>query len=171
MWSAPYKTPLDLVCSLIPCFKKVWNIAFCSSLLLLLGSAYAQTTTHHTVSAKLPTLLQLRYAGQSGQQVNVPISAEVRQGVYDLSPKSSTLQIRSNTNWQLLASFEPVNTSLNFVAKVQESWQHLKPYLTNFVAGQKTKNWLALEVSYGLEAPLPPNGTYQGIVTYTLIHP
>jgi hypothetical protein len=145
----------------------------CSSFIfLLLGLAYAQSDSSHTVSVALPTLLQLRYGGQVGEQVTIPVTARVHDGVYELTPKSSTLFVRSNTDWQLSASFEPhTNTSLRFVAKLHNNWQRLKPYLTAFSAGQKTNTWQRLEIDYGLEAPLPPDGTYQGTLTYTLIHP
>lgn len=144
-----------------------------SLMLLILGLAQAQTDSSHTVSATFPTLLQLRYGGQVAEQVTIPVTATVQGSVYELMPSGSTLFIRSNTDWQLLASFEPhdADTSLRFVAKLQTTWQRLKPYLTSFTAGQKTSNWHPLAIDYGLEAPLPPDGTYQGILTYTLIHP
>jgi hypothetical protein len=143
------------------------------SLLLLLGAVQAQRDSGHTLSVALPTLMQIRYGDQLAQQVVIPVTATIQNGVYELTPKSSTLHIRSNTDWQLLASFEPQgpDTSLRFVAKLQSTWQRVKPYLTTFTAGQKTSNWQALKVDYGLEAPLPSKGTYQGILTYTLIHP
>jgi hypothetical protein len=144
-----------------------------SFILLLLGLAQAQSDSSHTVSVALPSLLQLRYGGQGGEQVKIPVTATIREGVYELSPGGSSLFVRSNTDWQLSASFEPheANTSLRFVAKLQTHWQRLKPYLTFFTAGQKTNNWHPLEIDYGLEAPLPPDGTYQGTLTYTLVHP
>jgi hypothetical protein len=144
-----------------------------SFMLLLLGLAEAQTDSSHTVSATFPTLLQLRYGGQVAEQVTIPVTATIRDGVYELTPRGSTLYVRSNTDWQLSASFEPqdADTSLRFVAKLQTTWQRLKPYLTSFTAGQRTKSWQPLEIDYGLEAPLPPDGTYRGTLTYTLIHP
>jgi hypothetical protein len=144
-----------------------------SFILFLLGLSQAQMDSGHQVSATLPVLLQLRYPGQVGEQVTIPVTATIHNGVYELTPSGSTLYIRSNTDWQLSASFEPhdTSTSLRFVAKLQRRWQRLKPYLTAFSAGQKTNNWQPLEIDYGLEAPLPPDGTYQGILTYTLIHP
>jgi hypothetical protein len=144
-----------------------------SLVLLLIGFVGAQRDSSHTVSARFPTLLQLRYGGQVAEQVRIPVTATVHDGIYELTPKSSTLYVRSNTHWQLSASFEShdTGTSLRFVAKLQNNWQRLKPYLTSFTAGQKTDSWHPLEIDYGLEAPLPPDGTYQGILTYTLIHP
>jgi hypothetical protein len=141
------------------------------SLLLLLGVVQAQRDSGHTLSVALPTLMQIRYGDQLAQQVVIPVTATIQNGVYELTPKSSSLYIRSNTDWQLLASFEPQNTSLRLVAKLQTTWQRVKPYLTTLTAGQKTSTWQALNVDYGLEAPLPSEGTYQGILTYTLIHP
>jgi hypothetical protein len=144
---------------------------FFSLFFLTQGFALSQSSGH-TVSVSVPTLLQLRLGDEVAQQFTLPITADIHEGVYELTPATSTLFVRSNTSWKLLASFTPFSeTPLRLTGRLGLSWQRFKSYEAAFAAGPKTLGWQPLEIAYGIETPLPPDGTYRGIITYTLVHP
>jgi hypothetical protein len=146
---------------------------FATFTLLATMLVVAQQPASHSVTVAIPAILKLRLdASPSGVQAQVPVTIEVYQGVYAITPAASTLHVLANSGWQLSASYEPFDTQYRVALlwRVMGEWRALQPYPTRVMTGQASGGWQRLEVHYGL-ADLPPDGRYQGVVTYTLSRP
>lgn len=139
--------------------------------LLILGTAAAQSEAKHEVSVSVPNVLKLSLdTSGNASSVHVPIRAEMQDGIATITPEMTTLYIQANSDWQLSASYQPEQgaaADLSWSLGDRES--AFTSYPTILEAGSNTKGWQAKQVSYGLEASV--DGVYQGVITYTLARP
>jgi hypothetical protein len=146
--------------------------------LILLGafsSALAQTSARHEVSVSIPNVLRLQLDSNTSDRATVPVSIRVENGVYRIDPHATELRIFANSNWQLTSHYTP-RSSLDAEAKLTwrldgGAWTRFTSYDQLMLSGGKTGGWQHLLVEYGLEQPLPVDGTYEGVITYTLARP
>ncbi len=155
--------------------KIILNISII--ILMTLGVAAAQDSAGHRVNVSIPNVLKLRLDnGTNTSSASVPIDIQVENGNYRIDPAYSELQIFANSNWQLSASYSPDSTNdaqaqLTWRMNDRGSWQDFTAYPRVLSSGEKTQGWQSLSIAYGLKAPLPTDGNYSGVVTYTLARP
>jgi hypothetical protein len=137
-------------------------------------TASAQEVTHK-VLARVPQILQITLPDApyipSGE---VSIEIFVIDGHYVISPSHTRIAILANSNWQLAASFAPLRETdapVKLTYQTGETWHRLYLYPQVIAEGVKQTGWQYLSVHYGLDTPLPPDGRFQGLVTYSLARP
>jgi hypothetical protein len=135
----------------------------------------AQTGSSHEVRIAVPTILRLRIdGGPTASLSEVPLAISVAGGVASLEPDRTRVQVLANTRWQLSAAFSPEGGSatleLGFVVDDRPvAWQG--PNLVRVVLrGDATCGWREETIRY-LLAAVPADGSYGGIITYTLTRP
>lgn len=144
---------------------------FTLALIALALPVAAGQSASHRLTVVIPAILQLRLGDAAGQQLAVPLAIEVEGGAYAITPASSELWVWANTGWQLSASYSPLGPgNVALLARVAGRQQLLLSYPTLLASGGATGGWRPLEIGYAL-ASLPPEGSYAGVITYTLSRP
>jgi hypothetical protein len=140
--------------------------------MLLLTAVVAQQPASHSVTVAIPAVLKLRLNTSVTTQAEVAVAIEVRDGVYTINPAATEIHILANSGWQLSASYThaALHSTVQLLGRVAGEWRAFQPYPTRLLSGTATRGWQAVTVAYGLGS-LPPDGHYQGIVTYTLSRP
>jgi hypothetical protein len=127
----------------------------------------------HRVSVTIPQVLRLRLDGGARSAVGeVPIRVRVDDGRLHLDPPSTRLAILANGAWQLTVAFTPdaASGTLPLLATVDGAAPTRLGAPQALLAGAPTRGWVDATVRYGL-AYLPADGTYGGVVTFTLARP
>lgn len=137
----------------------------------LSGLACAQ---QHSVSVHVPAVLRLRLA-ESPSRIEA-VRIEVAGGGYRINPGHTDLEVLANSDWQLSASYAPASArdaDAKLLWRLADGggWQPFSPFATTLASGTQAGGWQRLRVHYGLDAPLPADGTYEGVITYTLSRP
>lgn len=143
---------------------------------LVLGApCAAQTRTSHEVRVSVPTVLRLSIDDRSpGSVGEVPLSIDVASGVASITPDHTNIRILANTRWQLSAAFAPAVGSemlqLTYAVDVERVVWRASEFAPVVLSGVATCGWREASVQYGL-ARLPADGTYGGMITFTLTRP
>lgn len=141
--------------------------------LLSLGAwASAQTDASHQVTVRIPTVLRLGLGDDTAAaRAEVPLRVEVQDGRYVIDPARTRLEILANSGWQLSASFRPAaGQPVPLQLGIAGAWHDARPYPSVLLEGAATRGVRTVDVDYGLRS-LPADGTYHGVVTYTLARP
>jgi len=143
--------------------------------LFLAAPCAAQTRATHEVSVSLPTILRLRIdAGPTWSLGGVPLTIDVAAGVASLEPDHTRVQVLANTRWQLSAAFNPEGNStpleLGFVVDDRPVTWHRTSLVHVVLRGDATCGWHEETIRY-LLAAVPADGSYGGLITYTLTRP
>ena len=141
--------------------------------LALVGSTLAQGSANHQVSVSIPTVLRLRIDHTvSSDNASVPVSVRVDGALREIDPASTRLEVFANTAWQLSVSYTPVAGGSGLVL----SWHAagtsgvLRGSPAIVAGGRATGGWRLIDVDYGIVNE-PADGTYQGVIAYTLARP
>ena len=143
--------------------------------LVLSAPCAAQTRNSHEVRISVPTILRLRIDdGAPGSVAEVRLSIDVAAGIARFDPGQTRIQILANTRWQLTVAFartegsEPIELTYAVVDGVV--LRHASAFAPVLLRGDATCGWREASVQYGL-ARTPTDGTYGGVITYTLARP
>ena len=141
--------------------------------LALAGSILAQGSANHQVSVSIPTVLRLRIDHQAANDhAAVPVAVRVESAVREIDPASTRLEVFANTDWQLSISYAPINggsvLALSWHAFGASGTAHRSPSV--LTGGRATGAWRSIDVTYGI-VDEPADGTYQGMIAYTLARP
>jgi len=145
-------------------------------ILVLLAGAWASAqpgSASHQVSVTIPQVLRLRLDGGANAAVDeVRIRVRVDDGRLHLDPPSTRLAILANGSWQVIATFKPdaASRDLPLLAAVDGAAPSRLGAPRALLAGAATRGWADAMVRYGL-AYLPADGTYGGVITFTLARP
>lgn len=148
------------------------QVVITTIVLLLMTAAVAQQPASHSVTVTIPAVLKLRLDRSVTTQAEIAVDITVHEGVYSISPAATELHILANSGWQLNASYMQAASqpAMQLLWRVSDKWRPFQPYPTRLLSGTATRGWQAVTVAYGLGS-LPPDGHYQGVVTYTLSRP
>jgi hypothetical protein len=148
--------------------------------LSLFATGHTQTSSSHAAVVRIPPVLHLRLVGSSdspaSNRVIEEIDISVDEGLVRITPAGTRLQVFANTGWQLLATYAPHRSeggpaTLAWRPSGGGAWTPLTPYPQVLVADRATQRWTGIDLDYGLVRPLPPDGAYGGVVTFTLVQP
>ena len=145
-------------------------ISFVSLVIFTLTLAQEQS---HSVSVTLPSILMLELGTNSSQR-DVPLSIEVGKDSYTINPGQTSLRILANQNWALSAKYQAnlkQDDTVKLMFNAGADWQAFGLFDKVVVRGQKAAGWQDILVNYKLDTPLPPEGSYQCVITYTLAKP
>jgi len=143
---------------------------------LVLGApCAAQTRSSHEVRIAVPTFLRLRIDdGAPGSVAELPLTIDVAAGIARFDPVQTRIQILANTRWQLTVAFAPAADSeaieLTFAITGEWVLRNASAFAAVLLSGAATCGWREASVQYGL-ARTPTDGTYGGVITYTLARP
>ncbi len=141
--------------------------------LALVGSTLAQGSANHHVSVSIPTVLRLRIDNTvASDRASVPVSVRVDGALREIDPAATRLEVFANTAWQLSVSYTPVGGGSGLVL----SWHTVgssgvlgsSPAIV--AGGRATGGWRLIDVDYGI-VNASADGTYQGVIAYTLARP
>ncbi len=142
-------------------------IIFC-----LFAAAFAQQA-EHDLKVSIPSIMILKLSNSSDQET-VPVAIEVKDESYQITPGQTQIEVLANRDWSLSARYEAASqrdAQARLMWNSGATWQGFG-YGTKLIAsGGNTGGWQVLTVDYKLDTPLPPTGTYQGVITYTLTKP
>jgi len=141
--------------------------------LALAGAADAHGGASHHVSITIPTVLRLRVDEREARDtLSLPIRVEVTRSQPAIDPASTRLQIFANVAWQLSVSYRPVGDASGLVLRwhAQGASGLLRSAPGIVASGPGTGGWRTIDVDYGV-ANEPPDGEYQGVISYTLARP
>jgi|GEM_PF-882856 len=144
--------------------------------MMILGAAAAQgRQSSHTVTVAIPNVLRFRLDDRSAAgRAEVPLTIEVAGGGYRITPAGTSIEVLANGGWQLSASYQPDGSRdgrAKLLWRTTGEWRRFTNYDRVILSGGATRGWQQTTISYGLDAPLPVDGTYRGVVTYTLTRP
>lgn len=141
--------------------------------LALAGSTLAQGSAQHQLGVRIPTVLRLRIDHQvESARANVPIDVRVEGARHEIDPATTRLEVFANTDWQLSISYTSVGNGSELVlrwhALGSEGVLQVSPSV--LADGRATAGWHSIDVRYGIVNE-PADGTYQGVIAYTLARP
>lgn len=145
-------------------------ISFIAIAIFTLALAQEQS---HSVSVALPSILMLEL-GTNSSLKDVPLNIEVNKDSYVINPGQSTLRVLANQNWALSAKYQASSKqdeTVKLMFNAGSDWHAFGQFDKVVARGQKAAGWQNIVVDYKLDTPLPPEGNYQGVITYTLTKP
>ena len=141
--------------------------------LALAGSTFAQGSAQHQVGVRIPTVLRLRIDHQvASDHADVPVTVRVSGALREIDPAATRLEVFANTDWQLSISYAPVAGGSGLVLSWHAVGNHgvLRGSPSIVAGGRATGGWRSIDVGYGIVNE-PADGTYQGVIAYTLARP
>jgi hypothetical protein len=177
------------------CSNKVMNkdftlqVGFLLTLCFVGILSFTRAQNDQDVHVSLPEILSLELDDSSatseaaldlditvGLDITISLDITVSKDSYEITPATTTLRILANTAWQLSASYISSDPRVRLTWRVDnQAPQRLQSYSQILLQGgstvTKTTTAKTITVAYGLAQPLPPEGHYQAVVTYTLTRP
>lgn len=141
--------------------------------LALVGSTLAQGSANHQVSVSIPTVLRLRIDHTvASDHASVPVNVRVDGALREIDPAGTRLEVFANTAWQLSVSYTPVAGGSGLVLSWHAAGNSgiLRSSPAIVAGGRATNGWRSIDVDYGIVND-SADGTYQGVIAYTLARP
>lgn len=145
---------------------------------MLLGAnlTHAQRSASHSVSVRIPHVLQLSINGQTaGNSVTKGVTATRHQGGYTLDPARHTVRVLANSAWQLSASVRPNHgASMHPTLTWQLGNTTARPFAGTEQVIKDGTETQTFDVTYGLDydpTSHQPLDKIEYKVTYSLTRP
>ncbi|MCA9838987.1 MAG: hypothetical protein KC422_18875 [Trueperaceae bacterium] len=141
-------------------------------ILMMVAFAAAQNA-NHDLKVSIPSVLILKLSNSNDQET-VPVAIEVKGESYQINPTQTQIEVMANRDWSLSASYQAASQAdaqAKLMWRSSAEWQRFGYADSIIASGSQTSGWHKLQVDYKLDTPLPPSGTYQGLITYTLTRP
>lgn len=142
-------------------------------IVLCLGSLVFAQQVGHDLKIQIPSVMILKLTNSSDSET-VPVAIKVQDGSYQINPSQTQIEVLANRDWSLNASYQAASqrdAQARLMWNTGAGWQAFRYGQHVLASGDKTGGWQTLRVDYQLDTPLPPSGTYQGVITYTLTRP